>query len=87
MEFGVTEANVKQMNHEGLEGDDVGCLRAMLERAQANSGVALAEFELKAAECDDNKNAEYFQLQTRKAEAYREAVQAKGTLLKAELQR
>lgn len=83
----VAQAKVKQMVHAGREGDDVVYLQAVLSRAQANSGVALAEFELKAAECGDDKDAEYFRLQTRKAEAHRGAIRAKGVLLKAELQR
>jgi hypothetical protein len=52
-----------------------------LKRAQANNGVALAKFERKAVECGDDKDAKYFQLQTRKAEARREAVQAQRSIL------
>ena len=79
-EFRVAKAKVKQMAHGG-RADDVEFLRAMLKMAQANSCVALAEFKIKAAECGDHKDAEYFQLQTRKAEAHREAVQAQRTIL------
>ena len=79
--FRVTKAEVKQMAHEGPR-DDVQFLQAVLKKAQANSGVALAEFALKAAECGDDKDDEYFQLQTRKAEAHRDAVQAQGEILR-----
>lgn len=79
-EYGVAKAKVKQMDHGGRR-DDVEYLRAVLKRAQANSGVALAEFERKAAGCGDDKDVEYFQLQTRKAEAHREAVQAQRSVL------
>lgn len=79
-EFKVAKAKMKQMAHGG-RADDIELLRAMLKQAQANSGVALAEFEIKAAECGDNKDAEYFRLQTRKAEAHREAVQAQRSIL------
>ena len=80
-EFKAAKAKVKQMAYGGRK-DDVELLRAMLKKAQANSGVALAEFENKAAECGDNKDTEYFQLQTRKAEARRAAVQAQGEILR-----
>ena len=80
-EFEAAKAKVKQMAYGGRK-DDVELLRAMLKKAQANSGVALAEFENKAAECGDNKDTEYFQLQTRKAEARRAAVQAQGEILR-----
>jgi hypothetical protein len=79
-EFGVAKARVKQMGHGGCR-DDVEYFRAVLKRAEANSGVALAEFERKAAECGDDKDFEYFGLQTRKAEAHREAVQAQRSVL------
>lgn len=79
-EFKVARAKMKQMAHGGRT-DDIELLRAMLKQAQANSGVALAEFEIKAAECGDNKDAEYFRLQTRKAEAHREAVQTQRSIL------
>ena len=85
-ELKVAKAKVKQLVHGGRK-NDVTFFRAMLEMAQANSGLALAEFELKAAECGGNKDAEYLQLQARKAEAHREAIRAKGVLRKAELQR
>lgn len=80
VEFKAAKAKVKQMAY-GDRKDDVELLRAMLKKAQANSGVALAQFENKAAECGDNKDAGYFQLQTRKAEAHREAVQAQRGIL------
>ena len=79
-EFKAAKAKVKQMAYGGRK-DDVELLRAMLKKAQANSGVALARFEIKAAKCGDNKDAEYFQLQTRKAEAHREVVQAQRVIL------
>lgn len=79
-EYGVAKAKVKQMGHDGRR-DDVEYLRAVLKRAQANSGVALAGFERKAEECGDDKDVEYFQLQTRKAEAHREAVLAQRSVL------
>ena len=77
----MAEAKVKQMAHEGCE-DDGRYVRAVLRRAQANSGVALAEFDVKAAECGEDKDTEYYQLQTRKAEAHRDAVQAQGGILR-----
>lgn len=67
------QGQVKVDGHEGPR-DDVQLLQAVLNRAQAHSGVALPEFWLKAAECGDDKDDECFQLQTRKAEAHRDAV-------------
>ena len=79
-ELEVVEAKAEQTTYKGLE-NNVEDLQMLLKIAQAHSGVASAEFEVKAAECGENKDAAYFRLQTRKAEAHRKAIQAKGRLL------
>jgi hypothetical protein len=56
-------------------------LQSSWNKAEAVSNVVDAELELEAAELGDKKDTEYFKLQTSKAEADFEVMEAKEMLM------
>jgi hypothetical protein len=86
----VVDAKLAQMAHEvgNVCGSNVQYLQMLLSKAQAVYDVVETEFDLKAASIGRSKDSEYFEIQTRKAEAHLMVVKAEGKLMLAtELQR
>jgi hypothetical protein len=81
----VANAKLQQMANEvrDLYGSNVQCLQMLLGKAQAVHDVVEAEFHLKAANVGRDRNGEYFEIKTRKAEAHLMVVEAEGKLMLA----